>query len=37
MPEKSTLLKALTDANVLVEDQLFATLDTTTKKVHSPQ
>jgi len=33
---KSTLLKALTDANVLVEDQLFATLDTTTKKFTLP-
>ena len=29
---KSTLLNALTDANVLVEDKLFATLDTTTRK-----
>jgi GTP-binding protein HflX len=28
---KSTLLRALTDADVLVEDRLFATLDTTTK------
>ncbi len=33
---KSTLLKALTDANILVEDQLFATLDTTTKKFTLP-
>lgn len=29
---KSTLMKALTDADVLVEDKLFATLDTTTRK-----
>lgn len=29
---KSTLLKALTQADVLVEDKLFATLDTTTRK-----
>jgi GTP-binding protein HflX len=29
---KSTLLKALTEADVLVEDKLFATLDTTTRK-----
>ena len=29
---KSTLLNALTEANVLVEDKLFATLDTTTRK-----
>lgn len=29
---KSTLLNALTDANVLVEDKLFATLDTSTRK-----
>ncbi len=29
---KSTLLNALTDAGVLVEDKLFATLDTTTRK-----
>jgi GTP-binding protein HflX len=29
---KSTLLKALTDADVLIEDKLFATLDTTTRK-----
>lgn len=29
---KSTLLNALTDANVLAEDKLFATLDTTTRK-----
>lgn len=33
---KSTLLKALTDADVLVEDKLFATLDTTTKKFILP-
>lgn len=29
---KSTLLNALTDASVFVEDKLFATLDTTTRK-----
>lgn len=29
---KSTLLNSLTDAGVLVEDKLFATLDTTTRK-----
>ena len=29
---KSTLMKALTDAEVLVENQLFATLDTTVRK-----
>ena len=29
---KSTLLKALTEANVFIEDKLFATLDTTTRK-----
>jgi GTP-binding protein HflX len=33
---KSTLLKALTDADVLVEDKLFATLDTTTRKYTLP-
>lgn len=30
---KSTLLNALTDADVLVEDQLFATLDSTVRKL----
>ena len=30
---KSTLLNALTDAGVLVQDQLFATLDATTRKL----
>ncbi|SVC33044.1 uncharacterized protein METZ01_LOCUS285898, partial [marine metagenome] len=30
---KSTLMNALTDAKVLVQDQLFATLDTTTRKL----
>ncbi|UCH09489.1 MAG: GTPase HflX [Fidelibacterota bacterium] len=30
---KSTLMNALTDAEVFVEDQLFATLDTTTRKL----
>ena len=29
---KSTLMNALTDSNVLVEDKLFATLDTTTRR-----
>ncbi|NRA90011.1 MAG: GTPase HflX [Simkaniaceae bacterium] len=33
---KSTLLRALTDAEVLVEDKLFATLDTTTRKFSLP-
>lgn len=33
---KSTLLKALTEAEVLVEDKLFATLDTTTRKFTLP-
>lgn len=33
---KSTLLRALTDARVLVEDKLFATLDTTTRKYILP-
>lgn len=33
---KSTLLNALTDADVLVEDMLFATLDPTTRRVVLP-
>lgn len=33
---KSTLLKTLTNADVLVEDKLFATLDTTTRKFFLP-
>jgi GTP-binding protein HflX len=33
---KSTLLKALTHADVLIEDKLFATLDTTTRKFVLP-
>jgi GTPase len=33
---KSTLLKALTEADVLVENKLFATLDTTTRKYVLP-
>jgi GTP-binding protein HflX len=33
---KSTLLNALTDAKVFVEDKLFATLDTTTRKFVLP-
>lgn len=33
---KSTLLNALTDADVLVQDQLFATLDPTTRQVALP-
>jgi GTPase len=33
---KSTLLKTLTQADVLVEDKLFATLDTTTRKFVLP-
>lgn len=34
---KSTLLNALTDANVLVEDKLFTTLDPTAKKLILPK
>ena len=34
---KSTLMNALTDANVLAEDKLFATLDTRTRRWHLPQ
>jgi GTP-binding protein HflX len=33
---KSSLLRALTGAQVLVEDKLFATLDTTTRKISLP-
>ncbi len=33
---KSSLLRKMTGADVLVEDQLFATLDTTTRKVELP-
>ncbi len=33
---KSTLMNALTDANVLVEDKLFATLDTRTRRWQLP-
>lgn len=33
---KSTLLEALTKANVFIEDKLFATLDTTTRKFFLP-
>jgi len=33
---KSTLLNALTGADVLAEDKLFATLDTTTRKIELP-
>lgn len=33
---KSTLLRALTDAEILVEDKLFATLDTSTKQFVMP-
>ncbi len=33
---KSTLMKALTNADILVEDKLFATLDTTTRKYSLP-
>ena len=32
---KSTIMNALTDADVLVQDQLFATLDTTTRKLEN--
>ena len=34
---KSTLLRALTDAGVLVENKLFSTLDPTTRKLDLPQ
>ncbi len=34
---KSTLLRGLTDAGVLVEDRLFSTLDPTTRKLDLPQ
>ena len=34
---KSTLLKRLTDAGVLVEDQLFSTLDPTTRRLELPK
>ena len=34
---KSTLLNTLTNAGVLAEDKLFATLDTTTRKVQLPK
>jgi len=34
---KSSLLNALTDANVLAEDKLFATLDPTTRRVRLPE
>ncbi len=33
---KSTLLNAISDANVLAEDKLFATLDATTRRVELP-
>jgi len=33
---KSTLLRNLTDANVLVQDQLFSTLDPTTRRLELP-
>jgi len=33
---KSTLLNSLSDADVLVEDKLFATLDPTTRRLHLP-
>lgn len=33
---KSTLLRALTQADILVEDKLFATLDTTTRRYELP-
>jgi GTP-binding protein HflX len=33
---KSTLLKQLTDAGVLIEDQLFSTLDPTTRRLELP-
>ncbi len=33
---KSSLLKMLTNADILVEDKLFATLDPTTRRIHLP-
>jgi len=33
---KSSLLKALSSADVMIKDQLFATLDPTTRRVHLP-
>jgi GTP-binding protein HflX len=33
---KSTLMRALSGADVLVQDQLFATLDPTTRRIHLP-
>ncbi len=33
---KSTLINALSDSNVLVENKLFATLDPTTRKIKLP-
>lgn len=33
---KSTILNRLSDAGVLAEDKLFATLDTTTRKIELP-
>ena len=33
---KSTLLNCLTDASVVAEDKLFATLDPTTRRVSLP-
>ena len=34
---KSTLLNRLTDAGVLTEDRLFATLDPTTRRLAAPR
>lgn len=34
---KSTLMKALTQADVFIEDKLFATLDTTTRRMKFPE
>jgi len=34
---KSTIMKAITESNVYIQDQLFATLDTTTRKVEAKQ
>jgi len=34
---KSTLLNAMTDADVIAQDMLFATLDSTTRRVHLPE
>lgn len=34
---KSSLLNSLTDADIIIQDALFATLDTTTRQMHNPK